>query len=75
MEKIMARFTNFNQILSQGSATQDDDDDDDDEENTQEDKDAPDNYDEDDEEDKETAGSDAGVKIQKVDIKEVEPLQ
>jgi len=75
MEKIMARFTNFNQILSQGSASQDDDDDDDEEENTQEDKHDEDNYDEDDEEDKETSGSDAGVKIQKVEIKEVEPLQ
>ena len=30
MQKIMARFTNFNSILSQGSSNDDDDDDDDD---------------------------------------------
>ena len=37
MEKIMARFTNFNQILSQGNTVDDDDDDDDDDEGTKDD--------------------------------------
>ena len=51
MEKIMARFTNFNQILSQTAGNDDDDDDDD--EDTQEDKDE--NFDEDDKEAKANA--------------------
>lgn len=50
MEKIMARFTNFNQILSQTSGTDDDDEDDD--EDTQEQGDPADGFDEDDDEDK-----------------------
>jgi len=69
MEKIMARFTNFNQILSQNSGNDDDDDDDD--EDTQE-------YIKDDNEeetkDKKEIVSDynseIGVKVHKVDLKE-----
>jgi hypothetical protein len=49
MEKIMARFTNFNQILSQTSGTDDDDEDDDDD--THEDKEDA-GFDEDDDDDK-----------------------
>lgn len=82
MEKIMARFTNFNQILSSGGS-QDDDDDDDDDENTQdsEDKDGQ-GFDEDDD-DKPTDSSsnissfgqsDAGIKLQKVNLVEPEQL-
>jgi hypothetical protein len=75
MEKIMARFTNFNQILSSGGG-QDEDDDDDDDENTQ-DSEEKDNqgFDEDDD-DKRTEDStissfgqsDAGIKLQKVNL-------
>lgn len=62
MEKIMQRFTNFNRILSQNSAT-DEEDDDEDEDTQEEEK----NFDEDDG-DKSTStysdtSSDAGVKI------------
>lgn len=82
MEKIMARFTNFNQILSSGGS-QDDDDDDDDDENTQdsEEKDGQ-GFDEDDD-DKPTDSSsnissfgqsDAGIKLQKVNLVEPEQL-
>jgi len=75
MEKIMARFTNFNQILSSGGGQEEDDDDDDDE-NTQ-DSEEKDNqgFDEDDD-DKRTEDStissfgqsDAGIKLQKVNL-------
>lgn len=72
MEKIMQRFTNFNQILSQGSSNDDEEDDED--EDTNEDSN---NFDEDDDADKDSSAvnenaSDAGVKIQKVEIKETE---
>mmetsp|Transcript_5538 Transcript_5538/g.9452 ORF Transcript_5538/g.9452 Transcript_5538/m.9452 type:complete len:302 (-) Transcript_5538:412-1317(-) len=81
MEKIMARFTNFNQIICQNQPNDDDDDEDDDE--TQEDKDET--FDEDDSDkaggdadDKKSSHStyeaDVGVKLQKVEIKEEEPL-
>ena len=63
----MARFTNFNQILSQTSGTDDDDDDDDDE--TQE-YIKEENFDEDDESKKQTpkpvmndTSSNQGIKI------------
>ena len=75
MEKIMARFTNFNQILSQSNSEDNQDSDEDDA--TEENNDS-------DEEDSEhknksttnttSTSSDAGVKIEKVDIKETEPL-
>jgi len=72
MEKIMARFTSFNHILSQGQSADDDDDDDE----TQEDKDEQ-NFDEDDDakEDIKTMNqnfdSDShGLKIEKVDLRE-----
>jgi hypothetical protein len=78
MEKIMARFTNFNQILSQNSGNDDDDDDDDDD--TQEDKDDG-NFDEDDDKDDSKApdnfssnDSDSGVKIQVVKVPEPQEL-
>jgi len=51
MEKIMARFTNFNQILSQGTAN-DEEEDEDEEETTKDDANTDDgskNFDEDDE--------------------------
>jgi len=80
MEKIMARFTNFNSILSQGSSN-DDDDDDDDDDDTQDDKE--DKFEE--EDDKQNSGrpdtpqlardtSDQGVKVQNVELKVPEPL-
>jgi len=51
MEKIMARFTNFNQILSAGNNTNgDDNDSDEDDDNTQDEKDEGKNFDEDDDE-------------------------
>jgi len=65
----MARFTNFNQILSQGNTVDDDEEDDDDDENTQDDdKDDKDkkedkNFDEDDDDDAD------GVAVKKVDPK------
>jgi len=76
MEKIMQRFTNFNRILSQNSATDDDDEEED--EDTQEEESK--NFDEDDDGGKTNStfsdnSSDAGVKIQKVEIKEAEPLK
>lgn len=64
----MARFTNFNQILSQGNTVEDDDDDDDDDDtkddepSTDKDKDKG-GWDEDDDD------SDKTDKIQKVDVK------
>jgi len=75
MEKIMARFTNFNQILSSGG-NQDEDEDDDDDENTQDSGDKTDEgFDEDDDdkkaEDSTTSSfgqSDAGIKLQKVNL-------
>mmetsp|Transcript_32815 Transcript_32815/g.50110 ORF Transcript_32815/g.50110 Transcript_32815/m.50110 type:complete len:104 (-) Transcript_32815:124-435(-) len=75
MEKIMARFTSFNQILSQGSSAEDNESDEDDE--TQEDKDET-NYDEDDDDksdSKSTFESDSGIKIEKVDLKEPSKLE
>ena len=80
MEKIMARFTSFNHILSQGSSPDDDEDDEDDE--TQEDKEEK-NFDEDDDDHKEEVkainsnfDSDSqGLKIEKVELKEPEPLK
>lgn len=75
MEKIMARFTNFNQILSQSNSedNQDSDEDDATEENNDSDEEDSENK------NKSTTNttstsSDAGVKIEKVDIKETEPL-
>ncbi len=75
MEKIMARFTSFNQILSQGSSADDDDEDDDE---TQEDKDET-NFDEDDDEKADvkstsTFDSESGIKIEKVELKEPSKL-
>lgn len=83
MEKIMARFTNFNQILHNNSSNDDDDDDDD---NTQDDstnsKD-DDGFEEDDEiEDCNTRATDvesdapanAGTMIQHVVLKDAEPM-
>jgi len=73
MEKIMARFTNFNQILTQGNTNDNDSDDDDDNTNDENDSD-------DEEKGKKYKGSDAnsrddaGVKIQKVDLPEQEQL-
>lgn len=75
MEKIMARFTNFNQILSSGG-NQDEDEDDDDDENTQDSGDKTDEgFDEDDEDKKAEDStissfgqSDAGIKLQKVNL-------
>ena len=70
MEKIMARFTNFNQILSQGNTVDDDEEDDDDDENTQDDdkddKDKKDdkNFDEDDDD-----GDNNSQNVKKVDPK------
>lgn len=69
MEKIMARFTNFNQILSQNSGN--DEEDEDEEEDTNEES-GSNNFDEDDGSD---SNSNAGTKVQKVEIKEQEPLQ
>jgi len=69
MEKIMARFTNFNQILSQNSGN--DEEDEDEEEDTNEDGSG--GFDEDDGATTDSA-SDAGVKVQPVSMKEVEPL-
>jgi hypothetical protein len=66
MEKIMARFTNFNQIISQGNSNDDDDDDDDDDDTTHEDKDQT--FDEDDEDAPEIP--DSSMKIQKVNLPE-----
>lgn len=78
MEKIMARFSNFNQILSQTSGNDDDDDDDD--EDTQEDKE--DNFDEDDDKEDKVKerrdsdySSDQGVKVQPVTIPEEAKLE
>ena len=74
MEKIMARFTNFNQMLSQNSGN-DDDDDDDDEANDYE---KNENFDEDDEEKKVDArdfDSDQGVKVEPVNLVVTEDLQ
>lgn len=68
MEKIMARFTNFNQILSQNSGN--DEEDEEEEEDTNEDGGG---FDEDDAATTDSA-SDAGVKVQPVALKEVEPL-
>jgi hypothetical protein len=66
MEKIMARFTNFNQILSAGNTDNNDEDSDEDNENTQDDeKDKSGNYDEDDDDD----GEESGQQIKKVDAK------
>jgi len=72
MEKIMARFTNFNQILSR-SSNNDDDDDDDDEDTKEED-----NFDEDDEDKPAHSAlshdSDRGIKIEPVVIPEKSEL-
>lgn len=75
MEKIMARFTNFNQILSQGANNEEDDDDE--EEGTQDSGDKDDGFDEDDDDkkDSDTSSSvsfgnnpDKGSKVEKVNI-------
>ena len=72
MEKIMARFTNFNQILSQTSGNDDDED---------EDEDEAADYKEDNDEDKDKKESGAndydstkGIKVEPVVIKEPEEL-
>lgn len=66
----MARFTNFNQILSQNQSA-DDDEEDDDDETTQDN----DNFDEDDEDDKKFNSHEFdNLKVQNVDLKEEEPL-
>lgn len=76
MEKIMARFTNFNQILSSGGG-QDEDDDDDDDENTQDSEDKDNQGFDEDDDNKRTddssnnsfgGQSDAGIKLQKVNL-------
>jgi len=75
MEKIMARFTNFNQILSSGSS-QDDDDDEEEDENTQDSGDKNDEGFDEDDDDKKTddtthssfGQSDVGIKLQKVNL-------
>ena len=76
MEKIMARFTNFNQILSQNPSNNDEDDDDDDD--THEDKEEN-NFDEDDDNDSapkpEGTEADYAMKIQPVVLKEAEDLE
>ena len=71
MEKIMQRFTNFNQILSQGSNdTEENEDSDENEEN-------PDTAinDSDDTEGDDKSSETESMKIEKVDIKEPEPLE
>lgn len=80
MEKIMARFTNFNQILTNQSTNDDDDEDDDcDEEDTQSNETEETNEEESDDSKKasqsDSTPSDDGLKIQKVDVKEPEPLE
>lgn len=74
MEKIMARFTNFNQILSQNSGNDDDDD-----EEEEDNNDDSNNYDEDDEDGRKSEttanSSDSGLKIEKVELKEPQILQ
>jgi hypothetical protein len=89
MEKIMAIFTNFNQILSQGSSNEEEEDDD--EEETTKDEgntdDGTKNFDEDDDHKEENKkpedqlkvvelgnSPNGGYVIQKVDIKAPEPL-
>lgn len=57
MEKIMARFTNFNQILSSGGSQEEDDDDEEDE-NTQDSGDKNEGFDEDDDDRKTDDSSD-----------------
>lgn len=79
----MARFTNFNQILSQGANNEEDDDDE--EEGTQDSGDKDDGFDEDDDDkkDSDTSSSvsfgnnpDKGSKVEKVNITEpVEKLE
>ena len=73
----MARFTNFNQILSQGSPNEDEDDDDDDNESGDK---GEGNFDEDSKKSDNTNASsgqhsDAGIKIEKVTLKEPEKLE
>ena len=82
MEKIMARFTNFNQILSQGGQADDDDDDDCDEDEAHNVGETDDGHDEDDEvKIKDNSAphtlerEDTLMKVQKVEIKEPEPLE
>ena len=75
MEKIMARFTNFNQILSSGTSQEEDDDDEEDE-NTQDSGDKNDDGFDEDDDDKKTEDStissfgqsDVGIKLQKVNL-------
>lgn len=78
MEKIMARFTNFNQILTNQSPPDDDDDDDCDEEDTQSNETEETNEEESDDSKKtpqDSLTSNDGLKIQQVDLKEPEPLE
>jgi hypothetical protein len=75
MEKIMARFTNFNQILSSGGSQEEDDDEEEDE-NTQDSGDKNDDGFDEDDDDKKTddtnhssfGQSDVGIKLQKVNL-------
>ena len=68
MEKIMARFTNFNQILSSGNSQEDDDDDEEDE-NTQDSGDKDTGFDEDDDDAKTADSSAEGFNKSDVGIK------
>jgi hypothetical protein len=76
MEKIMQRFTNFNQILSQGSNDTEENDDSDENEETQETP-VADTDDTDNTSSKASSeqSSTESMKIEKVDIKEPEPLE
>jgi len=75
MEKIMARFTNFNQILSSGGSQEEDDDEEEDE-NTHDSGDKNDDGFDEDDDDKKTEDStissfgqsDVGIKLQKVNL-------
>lgn len=76
MEKIMARFTNFNQLITSSNSNTDDDDDDEDkkeEELEREDKEEE-NAPEQSTSPEKPAAAKAPMKIQEVDFKEQEPL-
>ena len=85
MDKIMARFNNFDQIITHGSSNDDEDEDSDEEDPTQDEDDkkgSGDGFDEDDEDAKDSNDADSafsntpngGVVIQKVELKAVDEL-
>lgn len=83
MDKIMARFNNFDQIITHGSSNDDEDEDSDEDDPTQDDDDkkgSSDNFDEDDDEKDSSEKDDmsnspnGGVVIQKVDLKAPDEL-